>query len=116
MLTKTVNELKAKLQPAVDSNNTSQPANLICLGHPAPVTTAVLDPSPKEKVSQTDYKSNIVISGIKECPKGTSKLDCFKKDLDSVADILHSVDPDFHKQNICDCFRLGKFKENLTCP
>jgi len=56
-----------------------------------------------------------LVSRIKECPKGTSKLDCFKQDLDSVADVLHSVDPDFHKQNIHDCFKLGKFKVNPTC-
>jgi len=37
--------------------------------------------------------------------------------IDSVADdVFHSVDPDFHKQNIHDCFKLGKFKEDTTCP
>jgi len=67
MLTKTINELKAKLQPAVDSNNATQPADLICLGHSAPVTTAAYDPSPKEKVSQADHKSikNLGYSSMK---------------------------------------------------
>ena len=114
-LTNTVNELKAKLEPTANSNNGSQPADLISLGHSAPVTKPTQDPPTKE-VSQVDRKSNIVLSGIKECPKGTPKLDRFKQDLDNVADILHSVDTDFHKQNIRDCFRLGKFKENSTRP
>ena len=59
---------------------------------------------------------NIVLSGIKECPKRTPKLDRFKQDLDNVTNVLHSVDSDFNKQNVWDCFRLGKFKENATRP
>ena len=72
--------------------------------------------TPTDKVSQVDQKSNIVVSGIKECHEGTSKLDRFKQDIDSVADLLHTVDPDFHKQSIRDSFILGKFKANATRP
>ena len=111
-LTKTVDELKAKLEP---SNDPSQPADLISLGHSASAGTTH-DTTPTSKPSQLDRKSNIVLCGIKECPKGTGKLDRFEQDLNSVADVLHSVDPDFVKQSIQDCFRLGKFKENASRP
>ena len=67
-----------------------------------------------KNISQVDQKSSIVVSGIKECPKGTSRLDRFKQDINNVANLIQAVDPDFHKQNISDCFRLGKFKENAT--
>ena len=108
-----MDELKAKLKP---SNDASQPADLISLGHSVSAGTASHDTTPTSKPSQLDRKSNIVLSGIKECPKGTGKLDHFKQDLNNVVYVLHSVDPDFVKQNIQDCFRLGKFKENATCP
>ena len=57
-----------------------------------------------------------MVSGIKECPEGTSKLDRFKQDIDSVADLLHTVDPHFHKQSIRNSFRQGKFEANATRP
>ena len=59
---------------------------------------------PKEKatgssISQVERKFNIVLSGIKECPKGTPKgtpkLDRFKHDFDNVVDVLHTVDTEF---------------------
>ena len=59
---------------------------------------------------------SIVVSGIKECPKGTSRMDRFKQNINNVANLIQAVDPDFHKQSIHDCFRLGKFKENATRP
>ena len=76
---------------------------------------------PKEKVtdssiSQVERRCNVVLSGIKECPKGTPKLDHFKHDLDSVVDVHHTVDNEFQKQNVRDCLRLGKFKENASRP
>ena len=58
-------------------------------------------------ISQVERKWNIVLSGIKECPKAT------KHDLDNVADVLHTVDNEFQKQNVRDCLRLGKFKKML---
>ena len=43
-------------------------------------------------------------------------MDHFKQDLNNIADVLYSVDPDFVKQSIQDCCRLGKFKENTSRP
>ena len=40
----------------------------------------------------------------------------FKHDLDNVVDVLHTVDTEFQKQNVRDCLRLGKFKENASRP
>ena len=116
MFIKTVDELKVKLEPLAISKNTFQPADLINLGHLASNNSVAHNTTPTDKVSQVDRKSNIVVFRIKECPKGTSKLDRFKQDIDSVADLLHTVDPDFHKQSKQDSFRLGKFKANATRP
>ena len=116
MLIKTIDELKVKLEPLAVSKNTSLPADLINPGHSASTNLVAHNITPTEKISQVDRKSNIVVSGIKECPEGTSKLDRFKQDVDSVADLLHTVDPDFYKQSIRDSFRLGKFKPNATRP
>ena len=52
----------------------------------------------------------------KECPKGASKLDCFKHDLDTVGDVLHHVDPDLPRQDIWNCYRLRKYKGNASRP
>ena len=98
-----------------------QSADLISLNHLAPVNNNVHNVPPKEKVShssifQAEQKCNVVLSGIKECPKGTPKLDRFKYDLDNVVDVLHTVDTEFQKQNVRDCLRLGEFKENASRP
>ena len=66
-----------------------------------------------KNTSQVDRKSNIVVSGMEECPKGTSRLDRFKQDINNVANLIQVFDPNFHKQSIHDCFRLGKFKKVL---
>ena len=97
MLTKTIDELEAKFEPP---NDTSTSADLISLNHSAPVNNNVHNIPPKEKVtgssiSQVERKCNIVLSGIKECPKGTPKLDRFKHDFDNVVDVLHTVDTEF---------------------
>ena len=68
------------------------------------------------KATQSDCKFNVVFFGIKECPKGTPKLDRFKQDLDNVTEVLHTADPNFHKHAVKDCFRLGKFKETANRP
>ena len=117
-LTKTIDELKAKIETP---NDASQSADLISLNHSATVINNVHNIPHKEKVtdsstSQMERKCNIVLSGIKECPKGTPKLDCFKHDLDNVVDVLHTIDNEFQKQNVRDCLRLGKFKENASRP
>ena len=44
------------------------------------------------------------------------KLDCFKHDLNSVIDVLHTVDNEFQEQNVQDNLRLGQFKENALRP
>ena len=105
--------MEARIEPP---NYTSTSADLISLKHLAPVNNNVHNIPPKEKVtdfsiSQVERKCNIVLSGIKECPKGTLKLDYFKHDFDNVVDVLHSVNTEFQNNM---CLRLGKFKENAS--
>jgi len=81
MLTKIVNELKAKLRPAVDSNNASQPADLICLGHPAPVTTAALINLLKKKFPKQTASLTSLFLGSKNVPKALPNWTILKKIL-----------------------------------
>ena len=55
---------------------------------------SVTDTYPKPQVVTTkeryhlDKKFNIIIYGIKECQKGTSKRECLESDLNSVVSVL----------------------------
>ena len=86
------------------------------MDHSAPLGKGAHSKTTTSKAPQSNHKSNVVLSGIKECPKGTPKLDRFKQDFDNVTEVLHAADPDFHKHAVKDCFRLGKFKETANRP
>ena len=61
-----------------------------------------------------DKKFNVVIYGIKECQKGTSKHEHFHSDLISVVSVLTGLDNSI--QSHSDIYRLGKFPQHLRCP
>ena len=63
-----------------------------------------------------DKKPNVVLYGVEECPPRTSKADRFESDLASVVSVLSTIDSNIQPQSIKDCYRLGKFSLQETCP
>ena len=63
-----------------------------------------------------DRKFNLVIYGIHEQSKGTSKHVRSAEDLNHVTTIASALDMNVTSASIRDCVGLGKFKENHTHP
>ena len=61
-------------------------------------------------------KFNLVLYGIKECPKGTPRHSRLVSDLKSVADILSSIDTQVSQLSIRDNYQLGKYQPNRSGP
>ena len=68
------------------------------------------------KPADIDRNLNIVIYGIKECPKGTSKFNRAMADLKSVTSIISKLDSSFNEYSIRDFLRLGRYQEKLKRP
>ena len=67
-------------------------------------------------VSKADYKFNVVMFGIKECPAGTTRSDRMKHDLNATSTIINKLDDEIQPMSIRDCFWLGKYKANAPRP
>ena len=61
-------------------------------------------------------KYNVVLFGVYERGRGTSRFDRQKSDLDNVASVLSSIVPSIQSQSIKDSLRLGKFNSSSSCP
>ena len=61
-------------------------------------------------------RSNLILSGLPESCKGTSRYLRTRQDLEGAGEILSSIDSLVTVNTICDCFRLGKYKENNSRP
>ena len=111
----------------------SRPANEVARSSQAQATQQVPVPVPvinksgqisqqssKKTASATsnthDRKYNIILYGLKECPKGTNRSTRTKKELEKVTEILANIEKDVGPQSIRDCFRLGKYKDPHDRP
>ena len=65
--------------------------------------------------SSLDRKFNLVVYGIPENPKGTSRYKCAQQDLQNISLILNKLESNV-ASSIRDCFRLGKYKDDLPRP
>jgi len=67
---------------------------------------------------QQDWKFNVVIYGIDECPKGTPRHERSGLDLSNVAQIITKVaiDESINPLSIRDLHRLGKYQEKSRRP
>ena len=63
-----------------------------------------------------DRKFNIVISGIPECDSGSPRLTWLAQDSSNATSTLHKIDPTLLESMVCDCYRLGKYKQNHSQP
>ncbi len=61
-------------------------------------------------------KYSVVVYGIKECPKGSSRLTRSTNDVKEVTEIFQIVNPDLPNHSICDCTRLGKYNTEKNRP
>ena len=61
-------------------------------------------------------RSNLILSGLPESCKGTPRYLRTSQDLECAGEILSSIDSLVTVNTICDCFRLGKYKENHSRP
>ena len=61
-------------------------------------------------------RSNLILSGLPESCKGTPHYLRTRQDLEGTGEILSSIDSLVTVNTICDCFRLGKYKENNSRP
>lgn len=95
------------------------------VSHSQPLSTNKSEHSPDEtsKSPQPDLgkrithsKFNIVVYGIKECPKGTQFAQRQNSDTTNVANLLKTLCPSISDQSIRDTNRLGKFREMGTRP
>ena len=73
-------------------------------------------PTPAISVIESEKKFNLVLYGIRECPKGTPRHSRLVSDLKSVADILSSIDTQVSQLSIRDNYRLGKYQPNRSRP
>ena len=74
-----------------------------------------LDSQPN-RASNSERKFNVVVYGIKECNKGTSRQDRVIQDTDNATSIIAKTDDHFTAQSIRDCLRLGKYTESRNRP
>ena len=88
-----------------------------------PVATATTDSSPEFRLrssiagrSKNDQKSNVVIFGIKEHPKGTRHSERLSSDLEECTSLLSSIDHSINECYIRECVRLGKYDESKCRP
>ena len=73
-------------------------------------------PPPLPPPLVSDKRFNVVLYGINETSKATSRSERQKHDLDNLLAVLSDIDSSFTSASIKDFHRLGKFKENSTHP
>ena len=79
-------------------------------------TSSNVQTSSTRLVSSSDKKFNIVIYGIDECAKGTSRSERLESDFSKVVSVVSGIDSNVHSQAIKDCFRLGKYDPQHKRP
>ena len=81
-------------------------------------TASSQPPSTKQPLpdSKQDRKFNIVVYGIKECSKGTSRLERITKDSEEVTNTIQKLDNTISSQSVRDCVRLGKYNTSRCRP
>ena len=67
-------------------------------------------------LKSSERKYNIVIYGLKECQKGSSRQVRLTKDTEAVRSLIQSVDTEIPEQSLRDCVRLGKYSDTRCRP
>lgn len=61
-------------------------------------------------------KFNVVIYGVDECQRGTSRIQRISRDLDQVQSVISSLNCSVSPLSIKDCIRLGKYDTERPRP
>jgi hypothetical protein len=119
VLTSDIAMLKSKLEhieqkletPVINPSSASTKSNSTC-------RSTEPNDIPSQSLSHTvdNRKFNIILSGIPECPPGSSRNERSKCDLESVTNILTNADSNFNPLSISDHFRLGKYHTDHSRP
>ncbi len=67
-------------------------------------------------ITSEERKFTIVIHGVDECPKGTSRHLRSTNDVKEISQIITRVNPEIPENSIRDCVRLGKYNEAKKRP
>ena len=70
----------------------------------------------RERFRNSDRKFNVVIYGINESPKGSTKHDRIESDLQSVCSVLSKLNNNIQQQSIKHMHRLEKFNPTADRP
>ena len=82
--------------------------------HLVPLTLAPT--TQHDQISRSDKRYNVIVFGVEECKKGTSRSDRMQSDLESVVSVLTQIVPTIQSQSIKDSYRLGKFNPSSKRP
>ena len=63
-----------------------------------------------------DRKYNVIVYGVNECPKGTTKHARLESDLNGAVTVLSKLDNHVQNQSLKDVYRLGKFNPVAIHP
>ena len=63
-----------------------------------------------------DRKYNVIVYGVNESPKGTTKHARLESDLNGAVTVLSKLDNHIQNQSIKDVYRLGKFNPVAIHP
>ena len=85
-------------------------ASVVSTSVNASSTPAISPPENHER------KFNVVVHGIEECPRGTSRVLRFKGDMEKVVSSLSDLDNSIGYQSIKDVYHLGKFSSDKKKP
>ena len=105
-----LSEISVKL-----SSNISKTTQLPILQVPL-ISTNPTSANKLIKIADVDRNLNIVIYGVKECPKGTYKFNRAMVDLKSVTSIISKLDRSINEYLIRDSLRLGRYQEKAERP
>ena len=63
-----------------------------------------------------ERRFNVIVCGVTECPKGVSRADRAKHDLNEVISLFCVLDGGVRVESVRDHFRLGKYNSQSTKP
>lgn len=71
---------------------------------------------PYNSIPRKERKFNLVVFGVDECPKGTSRSKRLESDEQVITTHIKGSVPSFTSLSIRDCYRLGRYSESSSRP
>lgn len=93
----------------------SQPLNSVLNTSSLPIPSLRSDAAPKP-YSLSNRKFNLILFGLEESTKGTPRHLRVRKDYENACSLLSSINPLISELSICDCLRLGRYRDDRHRP